>query len=80
MRQKPILWPFFIALFFAAVAYAMAPRWLDQVSLWAHDDPVEIAQRAVDARLSPAVAERYVPRVEGRAPGSPATQNASITS
>lgn len=60
MRQKPILWPFFIALFFAAVAYAMAPRWLDQVSLWAHDDPVEIAQRAVDARLSPAVAEREI--------------------
>jgi hypothetical protein len=25
-------------------------------------------------------ADRYVPRVDGRAPGSPATQNASITS
>jgi hypothetical protein len=60
MRQKPILWPFLIALFLAAVAYAMAPRWFDQVSLWAHDDPVEIAQRAVDARLSPAVAEREI--------------------
>ena len=60
MRQKHILWPFFLALFLAAVAYAIAPRWFDRMSLWAHDDPVEIAHRAVDARLSPAVAEREI--------------------
>ena len=59
MWQRPIF-PFFFAVFLAAVTYAMAPRWLDQVSLWAHDDPVEIAQRAVDARLTPAVAEREI--------------------
>ncbi|HLH90574.1 MAG TPA: hypothetical protein VKX28_19140 [Xanthobacteraceae bacterium] len=59
-RQKLIVWPFFVALFLAAVAYAMAPRWFDQASVWLRDEPVEIANRAVDARLTPAVAEHEV--------------------
>jgi len=60
MRQKRIAWPVFGALFVSAVACALVPRGFAAVSLWAQDDPVQIADRAVDARLSPAVAAREI--------------------
>jgi hypothetical protein len=60
MRRKRILWPVGAAIFLAAVASVMIPRWLDRAVLMVRDDPVELARRAVDARLSPAVAEREI--------------------
>ena len=60
MRHKHILWPVFAAIFLAAVASALAPRLIDKARLWVEDDPVVIAERAVDARLSGAVAAREI--------------------
>ena len=60
MRQKRIFWPVLGALFVSAVACALAPRGFATASLWARDDPVAIANRAVDARLSPVLAEREI--------------------
>jgi hypothetical protein len=59
--RKRILWPALAALLLTATAVALAPRAQDFVArLLIQDDPAAIARRAVDARLTPAVAESEI--------------------
>jgi hypothetical protein len=61
MPRKRIIWPTLVALSFAVAAGVLAPRWLDTLArLSIQDDPVAIANRAVQARLSAERAEREI--------------------
>jgi hypothetical protein len=56
-----MVWPAMAAIALAAVACALVPHAMESGRLlFASDDPVEIANRAVDARLNPQVAQREI--------------------
>ena len=59
--RRRICWPLAAALLLGTAGVVLAPRGYDAGSLLlAQDDPVALADRAVDARLTPAVAAREI--------------------
>jgi hypothetical protein len=61
MQRRRILWPVVAALALASAAAALVPRGFDAGRLLlAQDDPVSLADQAVDKTFSPAVADREI--------------------